>query len=252
MPEGTTVMPVSACVCGNHLWAQITKGYVILFSYEDRRLVEARRWTAAVRDRAVYAEGKVYGVRMYLHQAIGAEIFEEGAEIDHRNHNGLDCMRGNLRPCTRTENASNQRARGGRSRFKGVYRGHSRTNPWVAQIRHEKKTHGLGNYATEEEAARAYDAAAVQMKGQFAWLNFPSRGDDSRVFCCSCDRVHAATRDEATPWKWRCTVFPRPGGYGFVHPQFAPNPPYRPCSEINTDGRCPYFEPRRVAAEEAH
>ena len=73
----------------------------------------------------------------------------------------------------------------------------------------------------------------------------------SHVFCSACDHVHPASRDEQKPWQWRCLKNPRSAGYGFVHPSYSPQPPYRSCRDINFDGACGDFEPRRLAAEEA-
>jgi hypothetical protein len=72
----------------------------------------------------------------------------------------------------------------------------------------------------------------------------------SPVFCSDCDHVHPASRDAEKPWNWRCLKFPRPSGYGFVHPSYSPQPPYRSCRDVNFDGLCSAFTPRAVPTEE--
>lgn len=72
------------------------------------------------------------------------------------------------------------------------------------------------------------------------------------LFCADCDHVHPASRDAERPWNWRCLKFPRPSGYGFVHPSYSPQPPYRSCRDINFDGNCVAFEPARAVTSEAH
>lgn len=70
------------------------------------------------------------------------------------------------------------------------------------------------------------------------------------IYCSDCDHVHPASRDEQKPWNWRCLRHPRAAGYGFVHPSYSPAPPFKSCRDVNFDGQCAAFEPRRVAAEE--
>jgi hypothetical protein len=97
-----------------------------------------------------------------------------GQLVDHINGNGLDCRRENLRLCTAKENAHNRKpwAKAKISKFKGVTRYHPRRPGWDAQICSDGKVLYLGHFATEEEAARAYDSAARDAFGDFALLNF--------------------------------------------------------------------------------
>jgi hypothetical protein len=98
-----------------------------------------------------------------------------GVRVDHHDGDGLNNTRINLRPCTQQQNLRNTRKReSSASRFKGVTfqkdrAGHAR--PWLAQIKSDKKKN-LGRYATEEEAAQAYDSAARELFGEFAKTNF--------------------------------------------------------------------------------
>lgn len=97
-------------------------------------------------------------------------------QIDHWNGCGLDNRKINLRPCTPTQNAQNRgKRKGTRSRYKGVSWNQNNkklSKPWRAKITLPDGTRlSLGLYATEEEAAEAYNQAAVQHHGQFARLN---------------------------------------------------------------------------------
>ena len=64
------------------------------------------------------------------------------------------------------------------------------------------------------------------------------------TYCRDCDNVHPDTRGER-PWKWVCLKVPVRPGYGFVDPEFSPDPPYARCITTNTTGDCPMFEKRR-------
>ena len=93
--------------------------------------------------------------------------------VDHQNGDGLDNQRGNLRPTTHGQNMFNRRLyKNSTSGFKGVTR-RRRDGRWQAQIQANKKHRHLGYFDAAEDAARAYDAAARELHGDFAQLNFP-------------------------------------------------------------------------------
>jgi hypothetical protein len=92
--------------------------------------------------------------------------------IDHRNGNGLDNRRDNLRPATRSENMYNRRKTKSKttSSFIGIYFDGKK---WRASIKYSGKKLCLGSYINEIDAAKAYDAAARKHHREFARLNFP-------------------------------------------------------------------------------
>lgn len=96
-----------------------------------------------------------------------------GMEVDHINHDKLDNRRDNIRLVSRTLNRANAGPKTTSSHgYKGVAF-HSRDTKWRASIAPNGIRRGLGTFGTPEEAARAYDIAALQAWGDFAYLNFP-------------------------------------------------------------------------------
>lgn len=93
--------------------------------------------------------------------------------VDHINRQVTDNRRCNLRIGTKSQNQGNiGLSRHNRSGFKGV--GFDKANDrWHAKISINNKTQSLGRFLLKEDAARAYDKAALQYHGEFASLNFP-------------------------------------------------------------------------------
>jgi len=99
--------------------------------------------------------------------------------VDHRSGDRLDNRRQNLRVASRPQNSQNaiKPRRGSRtgkaptSTFKGVHRRPS--GQWTASIRVDGKLRILGTFQDETEAALVYDAAAREVFGAFACVNFP-------------------------------------------------------------------------------
>ena len=136
-------------------------------------------WTGRISDhlwRAVRKPHTTYVVTMLkstielrLHRAVmDAKL---GQDIDHIDHNGLNNTRTNLRFATPTENNANRRASVTKAGFKGV--SHNRnTGKYEGYIRIDKRKRHLGLFETAEDAARAYDTAALEAWGEYACLNF--------------------------------------------------------------------------------
>lgn len=127
-------------------------------------------WCAARR-----GKGKFRRQLIRMHRQILGLLPGDGRQVDHANHNTLDNRLCNLRICTQVENMRNRQKRLiGASSFKGVSRNGS---GWRARIRVRGQECYLGTFATEIEAARAYDEEVRTIFGKFACFNFPRKGE---------------------------------------------------------------------------
>ena len=96
---------------------------------------------------------------------------EPGQYVDHINGDRLDNRKENLRFCTLSQNSMNKRGRSSRtSKYKGVCYA-KRRNKWQASIRVDGKERFLGYFNNEEDAAKAYDEAALKFYKEFAKIN---------------------------------------------------------------------------------
>jgi hypothetical protein len=94
-------------------------------------------------------------------------------EVDHRFGNKLDNRRSQIRLATKAQNNANRGPQRNKScPYKGVFY-HARDMVWRASIIVEGRNRHLGTFRCPEQAARAYDIAALEAWGEFAYLNFP-------------------------------------------------------------------------------
>lgn len=98
--------------------------------------------------------------------------------VDHINHDKLDNRKSNLRICTIQENTWNSKKQiTNTTGYKGVTRTHD--NKYFASIKINKEWHYLGRYETAEEASKAYNKAAKELQGEFAYIENNGGVDDN-------------------------------------------------------------------------
>lgn len=95
---------------------------------------------------------------------------KKGQNVDHADGNGLNNTKGNLRICTKSQNAMNAGHKGNKFGFKGVAKNKKK---FMAHIMVNRKYIHGGTHTAVEDAARAYDKLAIKYFGEFAQLNFP-------------------------------------------------------------------------------
>lgn len=156
----------------------LKRGYVALVDDEDYGRVAQFKWYARVAKTKTVL--RVYAVHMEesrgKRQQIAMHRFITGSPVrlDHKDANGLNNQRHNLRPATTSQNAANKRLSIGRSKFKGVSWSKSNGN-WTVRITLNGVRRALGSFDKDDEttAALVYDYAARKLFGEFARCNFP-------------------------------------------------------------------------------
>lgn len=116
-----------------------------------------------------YPRVQVFGRMFSIHRIAWAAHYGRWPDgfIDHINGDGADNRISNLRECSHQQNQANRPAdKDSSSKFKGVD-WMPRHQKWRARV----GTDHLGVFASEEDAAAAYDQAALTKWGAFARLN---------------------------------------------------------------------------------
>jgi len=181
---------------------ELSKGYEVEIDQEDFELVQSiGKWYASEQgkdNKIAYAEKRltpkqfdklnkyliendrlpIYKKTLMMHRVIMNAA--EANIIDHIDGNGLNNKKENLRFATRSQNAQNKlRKSKALSKYKCVHYAATEKRklkkPWRAYIKdpNTNKKITVGYFATEEEAAKAYDKKAVELFETFAKLNFP-------------------------------------------------------------------------------
>jgi hypothetical protein len=152
----------------------LTQGYVALVDDSDYDELIRHKWHVNIGSRSsIYARRKETrnGKRVSIYmqcQLMGITPGDRSVEVDHRDRDGLNNQRDNLRVCPHQKNSFNRKAFGGASQYRGVKRSGKK---WRACL---GITH-IGVFESEIEAARAYDEKAMIEAGEFAVLNFPDQ-----------------------------------------------------------------------------
>jgi hypothetical protein len=155
----------------------LTQGAISLVSDEDADLAAYSWYVQRLKYalRLSHKDDRGIWVRQYLHRAVMEKVIGRALQryesVDHIDRNGLNNTRENLRIVNQSQNCAN-RSLGinSKSGYKGVS-WNAQLQKWCAYISfHRKKMH-LGYFTSKHDAARAYNAKAIELQGIYANVN---------------------------------------------------------------------------------
>jgi AP2 domain len=146
---------------------KLNKGYVALVDDEDYERLSKLNWRVSIHKR----KRRVYAVATVKLHRLALDVGNADPDVDHKNGDGLDCQKANLRLCTDGQNSANVGPnRNSRSGFKGVYF-HKASGKWASCItRGGRRT--MRYFDNPLRAAVEYDVMSRALDGEFARPNF--------------------------------------------------------------------------------
>jgi len=163
---------------------KLSKGYFALVDDDDYDRLIKFSWH--IRASKISNKNNIYAVTdlnrldkskrrmIFMHRVI-MNIDDPNIIIDHKDMNGLNNQKLNLRTANKSQNGANRTSMGS-SEYLGVsWCKHGKK--WLASISFEKKCYKLGRFHSEIDAAKAYDTAAKDFHKEFANVNFKTITD---------------------------------------------------------------------------
>ncbi len=141
-------------------------------SDKDYDLVKNYSWHGAQANKSeiIYAQAYIVGNKNVKMHRLILGLTDSKIQADHKDNNGLNNQRSNLRICNHQQNCLNRkRYTNGKFKYRGVYKVR---NKWRAQIRFGTKLFHLGYFDNEVDAALSYDEKVDELFGEYANLNF--------------------------------------------------------------------------------
>ena len=144
---------------------KLSQGKYALVDDEDYSRISVFKWRAYKNRNTWYAR-RSNGKSAYI--SMHHAVIEKNVRTDHKNGNGLDNRKLNLREATRSQNTAN------RKHYKNKYHGidfHKKSGGWRARVCKDQKSYYIGAFKTQQEAFIAYNKKAIELFGEFASLN---------------------------------------------------------------------------------
>lgn len=163
---------------------ELTKGFFALVDDEDFEYLNSVSWYAKCGDQTVYARRDKQKdnkkTKFWMHREI-LKLKDKSLTVDHIDGNGLNNQKSNLRICTISENSKNMSMhKDNKSGYKGV--SFMKTHKlWIAQLTVNYKRVLFSYHKTKEDAAKAYNEAAIKYHGKFAKLNYVEEQEQKSI-----------------------------------------------------------------------
>ena len=154
----------------------LTQGKFAQVDDEDFEWLNQWKWFAGKMGNTFYARRNVTINGIQTAQLMHVLIMGEDSlklHIDHKDGDGCNDQRLNLRRCTQSENCMNRKPR---KNCASIYKGvcwHKSNRKWMAYIKIGERRIHLGCFNSDLDAAHAYDIACIKHHGEFARPNFP-------------------------------------------------------------------------------
>lgn len=149
---------------------ELTRGQVAYCDNSEYQILIQLNWCLDVHKGKLYARARNKGVLVKMHRFI-MRVKDPKIYVDHRDSDGLDNQKKNLRKCTPQQNQYN----------KGVYKNnttgskgvvyHKRNKSWDIQISCDKKRLYLSGFKSKKFASQIYNELAYVLYGSFASFN---------------------------------------------------------------------------------
>ena len=154
---------------GDVAYIPLTKGYTAIIDTCDLHIVEGMNWQSFVTFKSDGTIRTVYAVLSnggeFMHRLIMSASY--GVKVDHKDGNGLDCRRSNMRLADSSQNSRNMKTPShNTSGHKGVY-WHKPSSKWRSFINVNNKQISLGYFSKIEDAIAAYADASMKYHGEF-------------------------------------------------------------------------------------
>lgn len=142
-------------------------GQTFVFDAED--ILTVKKYTWGISAGGYVSANLPGGDVLMLHSLLMGAI--KGLWIDHISRNKLDNRKSNLRYVSPQQNSFNSGiSKNNTTGYKGVYYDKNRKK-YQAEIMCSRKKYHLGRFDTALEAAKAYNQKAIELFGEYAFLN---------------------------------------------------------------------------------